>query len=251
MTWGANLDRARPIPNMDDDSVDRPLHTRIRWANVAKAAAVVAVVALIVAWPKLRRSEPSLPPAEGKPLAEQPVVPPPTPAKPATTDQAPNHPHRRTHQRSRAKRRRQGHLHHHRDHATARAKQRRSGTPATAGARRRAPAAGSSVGVAASGGGANGGGASGGVSRRGVSGAGGSTGGVSHGGGSSGGASSGGGPNGGSKGGASSGGASGGGGSGRGPSSRGGSGRRGSGGDGPSRDGSAAGASQPPEFSIG
>jgi hypothetical protein len=232
---------------MDDDSADRPLHTRIRWANVAKAAVVVAVVALIVAWPKLRRSEPSLPPAEGKPLGEQPVVAPPTPAKPATTDQAPSHAHRRTHQRSRGKGKRQGHRHHHRDHAAVSAKQRRSGTPATAAARRRPRTAGSSVGVSASGGGASGGGVSGGGSRRGVSGAAGSTGGVSHGGGSSGGGSSGGG----SSGGASSGGASGGGGSGRGPSSRGGSGRGGSGGDGPSRDGSAARESQPPEFSIG
>jgi hypothetical protein len=35
---------------------------RIRWANVARAAALVAAVLLVVAWPKLRAEPPPLPP---------------------------------------------------------------------------------------------------------------------------------------------------------------------------------------------
>ena len=35
---------------------------RIRWANVARAAALVAAVALVVAWPRLRAEPPPLPP---------------------------------------------------------------------------------------------------------------------------------------------------------------------------------------------
>jgi hypothetical protein len=35
---------------------------RIRWTNVARAAAVAGVIALIFAWPQLREDPPSLPP---------------------------------------------------------------------------------------------------------------------------------------------------------------------------------------------
>jgi hypothetical protein len=35
---------------------------RIRWGNVARAAALVAAVALVVAWPRLRSDPPPLPP---------------------------------------------------------------------------------------------------------------------------------------------------------------------------------------------
>jgi hypothetical protein len=41
---------------------------RIRWANVARAAAVLLALALIFAWPHLRSSAPALPPAAATPL---------------------------------------------------------------------------------------------------------------------------------------------------------------------------------------
>lgn len=53
-----------------------PLH-RIRWANVARAAAVLAAVALIVAWPQLKSPPPELPDAD---VAV--VEPPPPPSAP-------------------------------------------------------------------------------------------------------------------------------------------------------------------------
>jgi hypothetical protein len=36
---------------------------RIRWGNVARAAALVVAVGLVVAWPRLRSDAPALPPA--------------------------------------------------------------------------------------------------------------------------------------------------------------------------------------------
>lgn len=38
-----------------------PLLHRIRWPNVARAAFVVAAIALVVAWPRLRAEPPALP----------------------------------------------------------------------------------------------------------------------------------------------------------------------------------------------
>src|SRR5829696_2788444 len=35
---------------------------RIRWGNVTRAAALLAAVALVLAWPRLRSDPPSLPP---------------------------------------------------------------------------------------------------------------------------------------------------------------------------------------------
>ncbi|MDP8967671.1 MAG: hypothetical protein M3N04_03640, partial [Actinomycetota bacterium] len=52
-----------------------PLHARVRWGNVARAAALLALVAIILAWPHLRAREPVLPPAEPVPVAP---APPPT-----------------------------------------------------------------------------------------------------------------------------------------------------------------------------
>lgn len=59
-----------------------PLLARVRWANVARAAALVAVVALVAAWPQLRAEAPALPDAEARPVPVAPAVAPPetTPA---------------------------------------------------------------------------------------------------------------------------------------------------------------------------
>jgi hypothetical protein len=59
---------------------------RIRWANVARALAIVAALVLLVTWPSLRRDPPALPPepavaseGEGEEFAlDRP--PPPEPA---------------------------------------------------------------------------------------------------------------------------------------------------------------------------
>jgi hypothetical protein len=49
---------------------------RLRWDNIARAAAVVAVIALVVAWPHLKGAPPSLPPAAAKPVSiEDPALP--------------------------------------------------------------------------------------------------------------------------------------------------------------------------------
>lgn len=47
---------------------------RIRWANVARAAAVLAAVALIVAWPHLQGDPPALPPAAAEPISAPPAA---------------------------------------------------------------------------------------------------------------------------------------------------------------------------------
>jgi hypothetical protein len=46
---------------------------RIRWANLARAAAVLLALALVFAWPKLRSHEAALPPAFAAPLDTTPV----------------------------------------------------------------------------------------------------------------------------------------------------------------------------------
>lgn len=45
---------------------------RIRWANVARAAAVLVAVALVVAWPHLEGEPPALPPAAAEPVSAPP-----------------------------------------------------------------------------------------------------------------------------------------------------------------------------------
>jgi hypothetical protein len=52
-----------------------PLAQRIRWGNVAAAAAVLALVALIVAWPRLAPRPAQLPPASAVPVAPDPPTP--------------------------------------------------------------------------------------------------------------------------------------------------------------------------------
>ena len=46
---------------------------RVRWGNVARAAALLAAIALVVAWPRLRSEPPPLPP--------EPAVAAPIPAR--------------------------------------------------------------------------------------------------------------------------------------------------------------------------
>ncbi|HYF28035.1 MAG TPA: hypothetical protein VD931_19990, partial [Baekduia sp.] len=41
---------------------------RVRWANVARAAALLGVVALVVLWPRLRAEAPRLPAAQARPV---------------------------------------------------------------------------------------------------------------------------------------------------------------------------------------
>jgi hypothetical protein len=48
---------------------------RLRWDNIARAAAAIAVVALVVAWPRLQARAPALPPAAAKPVTvEDPAL---------------------------------------------------------------------------------------------------------------------------------------------------------------------------------
>ena len=48
---------------------------RIRWDNVARLAALVALVLLVVAWPRLSGRAPRLPPATAIPVAAAPRSP--------------------------------------------------------------------------------------------------------------------------------------------------------------------------------
>ena len=52
---------------MDPDG-PLPLRVRVRWDNVARAAALFALALLVIAWPHLRTPEPDLPPAGAVPL---------------------------------------------------------------------------------------------------------------------------------------------------------------------------------------
>lgn len=47
---------------------------RIRWANVVRAAVVLAAVALVVAWPHLEGEPPALPPAAAEPVSTPPTA---------------------------------------------------------------------------------------------------------------------------------------------------------------------------------
>src|SRR4051812_27200955 len=71
---GAKSRPPGPRPGMDLDD----LRHRIRWGNVGRAGALLAVVALVVLWPQLRSEPPALPEARAVPAA-----PPATRTKPA------------------------------------------------------------------------------------------------------------------------------------------------------------------------
>ncbi|MDP2710918.1 MAG: hypothetical protein Q8O56_06845, partial [Solirubrobacteraceae bacterium] len=62
-----------------------PLVARIRWGNVARAGALLALATLVLAWPHLRADEPALPPAEPVPVApaRPPATQPPAGQSPA------------------------------------------------------------------------------------------------------------------------------------------------------------------------
>jgi hypothetical protein len=82
---------------------------RLRWDNIARAAAVVAVIALVVAWPRLKGAPPSLPPAAAKPVSiEDPALPavPEQPAREPKPRRRAKPQHRRIKPRQRASRRR-------------------------------------------------------------------------------------------------------------------------------------------------
>ena len=54
------------------------MHRRLRWGNVARTAAAVAVVAAVVAWPRLAPPDPAMPGNEAAPLAgDEPAWTPP------------------------------------------------------------------------------------------------------------------------------------------------------------------------------
>jgi hypothetical protein len=55
---------------------------RIRWDNIARAAALLGIVVLVLAWPHLRRHGPDLPSAAVTPVSvEQPIAPAPAPQR--------------------------------------------------------------------------------------------------------------------------------------------------------------------------
>src|SRR6476646_6283540 len=56
---GAATGRA-PLPAGLGDDVQRSLAQRIRWGNLLRLAAAVAVVALVVAWPRIASPPPRL-----------------------------------------------------------------------------------------------------------------------------------------------------------------------------------------------
>ena len=72
---------------------------RLRWDNIARAAAVLAVVALVVAWPRIKGAPPALPPAGATPVTvEEPApgtVPQEPPAAPPVRHRRKAHPRRR------------------------------------------------------------------------------------------------------------------------------------------------------------
>ncbi|WCB97031.1 hypothetical protein DSM104299_05802 [Baekduia alba] len=66
---------------------------RLRWANLARAAAVLLALALIFAWPHLHATEPALPPAVAAPLDTTPAEAPTTTVPP---EPKPNPAHAKT-----------------------------------------------------------------------------------------------------------------------------------------------------------
>jgi periplasmic protein TonB len=89
---------------------------RIRWTNVARVAAVVLALLLMIAWPRLRghpqplpsaAPEPAAPPPRDVVLERDPRVPstsaPPTGAAPPPTAVPRRHPARRRHHRPRGR----------------------------------------------------------------------------------------------------------------------------------------------------
>jgi outer membrane biosynthesis protein TonB len=67
---------------MESDPETPGIRGRVRWANVARALALVAVAALVVAWPRLRAPAPEVPRGAAVPVRQAPA-----PAGPVTTSE--------------------------------------------------------------------------------------------------------------------------------------------------------------------
>jgi hypothetical protein len=108
---------------------------RLRWDNIARAAAVVAVIALVVAWPHLKGAPPSLPPAAAKPVSIEDPALPTAPEEPAPEPRPRAKPrHRRAKPRHRAPRAKRE-----RARSVPAAPVRQAATPAAPPAQPRAP----------------------------------------------------------------------------------------------------------------
>jgi pyruvate/2-oxoglutarate dehydrogenase complex dihydrolipoamide acyltransferase (E2) component len=127
---------------------------RVRWGNVGRAAALLAVVALVVLWPRLRADPPPLPP-EPRAAAELPPVDEPAPREVAGHAEEPRRleerrrgmprrveerrramPRRSSRARRRSERRRSGNVHGGRRPSRRRRAPDRGGAAAGSGARR-------------------------------------------------------------------------------------------------------------------
>jgi hypothetical protein len=115
---------------METDPEPPGIRGRVRWANVARALALVAVAALVVAWPRLRAPAPEVPrgaavPVRQAPAPVEPIATPEPEPEPAPTAKPDAEPVRATPRRA---------------PRTRAAKPRRRATPRTATARVAAPA---------------------------------------------------------------------------------------------------------------
>lgn len=82
---GTRASAPQPREGMEPDGPP-PLRARVRWGNIARAAALLALAVLVLAWPHLRADPPALPPARAVPVTPAPPTapaPPTTPAPPA------------------------------------------------------------------------------------------------------------------------------------------------------------------------
>src|SRR6185312_14532514 len=79
---------------METDPETQGIRGRVRWANVGRALALVAVAALVVAWPRLRAPAPEVPrgaavPVRTAPVAATPVTTPEPEAEPEPEPESP------------------------------------------------------------------------------------------------------------------------------------------------------------------
>src|SRR5215218_6638731 len=77
---GAKFAGAGPTGGMESDPETPGIRGCVRWTNVARALALVAVAALVVAWPRLRAPAPEVPRGAAVPVRQAPA-----PAGPVTT----------------------------------------------------------------------------------------------------------------------------------------------------------------------
>src|SRR5215207_9045170 len=70
---GAKFAGAGPTGGMESDPETPGIRGRVRWANVARALALVAVAALVVAWPRLRAPAPEVPRGAAVPVRQAPA----------------------------------------------------------------------------------------------------------------------------------------------------------------------------------